>query len=270
MLKGLEPVKQRPGMYTRTDNPLHIVQEVIDNAADEALAGYGKKIKRHAAHRWLGQRRRRWPGHSLWPAPRRKRPGGRAGLHPPARGRQVRQGQGRRLQLLGRPARRGRERDQCAVHPPGSDQLPRGRRWPAWSLPVAMWSSPCSAARCKAASASRAPPCAPGPMPATLTARTLPHGRAGPPAAQQGRADAGRVASPWSTKKPRDTQTWQYKGGLRRLPEATLTADPLIPLFEGEGFADSAGRQLCRRRRRRLVPWPSPKKARRCARATST
>ena len=45
VLKGLEPVKQRPGMYTRTDNPLHIVQEVIDNAADEALAGYGKKIK---------------------------------------------------------------------------------------------------------------------------------------------------------------------------------------------------------------------------------
>jgi topoisomerase IV subunit B len=44
VLKGLEPVKQRPGMYTRTDNPLHIIQEVLDNAADEALAGYGKRI----------------------------------------------------------------------------------------------------------------------------------------------------------------------------------------------------------------------------------
>jgi topoisomerase-4 subunit B len=44
VLKGLEPVKQRPGMYTRTDNPLHSVQEVIDNAADEALAGQGKRI----------------------------------------------------------------------------------------------------------------------------------------------------------------------------------------------------------------------------------
>ena len=45
VLRGLEPVKQRPGMYTRTDNPLHIIQEVLDNAADEALAGHGKKIK---------------------------------------------------------------------------------------------------------------------------------------------------------------------------------------------------------------------------------
>jgi topoisomerase-4 subunit B len=45
VLKGLEPVKQRPGMYTRTDNPMHVIQEVLDNAADEALAGHGKKIK---------------------------------------------------------------------------------------------------------------------------------------------------------------------------------------------------------------------------------
>ncbi|MET0518089.1 MAG: DNA topoisomerase IV subunit B [Burkholderiaceae bacterium] len=44
VLKGLEPVKQRPGMYTRTDNPLHCIQEVIDNAADEALAGFGRRI----------------------------------------------------------------------------------------------------------------------------------------------------------------------------------------------------------------------------------
>jgi len=44
VLKGLEPVKQRPGMYTRTENPLHIIQEVIDNASDEALGGYGKQI----------------------------------------------------------------------------------------------------------------------------------------------------------------------------------------------------------------------------------
>ncbi|MBV1774547.1 DNA topoisomerase IV subunit B [Burkholderiaceae bacterium DAT-1] len=44
VLKGLEPVKHRPGMYTRTENPLHIIQEVIDNAADEALGGFAKTI----------------------------------------------------------------------------------------------------------------------------------------------------------------------------------------------------------------------------------
>jgi topoisomerase-4 subunit B len=43
-LKGLEPVRRMPGMYTHTIHPLHIVQEAIDNAVDEALAGHGKKI----------------------------------------------------------------------------------------------------------------------------------------------------------------------------------------------------------------------------------
>ena len=43
-LKGLEPVRRMPGMYTHTVHPLHIVQEAIDNAGDEALAGFGKKI----------------------------------------------------------------------------------------------------------------------------------------------------------------------------------------------------------------------------------
>src|SRR5580765_3563085 len=43
-LKGLEPVRRMPGMYTHTVHPLHVVQEAIDNAVDEALAGFGKKI----------------------------------------------------------------------------------------------------------------------------------------------------------------------------------------------------------------------------------
>ena len=44
VLKGLEPVRARPGMYTRTDTPLHIIQEMIDNAADEALGGFAKHV----------------------------------------------------------------------------------------------------------------------------------------------------------------------------------------------------------------------------------
>ena len=44
VLEGLEPVQQRPGMYTRVENPNHIIYEVIDNAQDEALAGFASKI----------------------------------------------------------------------------------------------------------------------------------------------------------------------------------------------------------------------------------
>ncbi len=45
VLKGLEPIKKRPGMYTHTDHPTHIAQELIDNSVDEALAGFAKNIK---------------------------------------------------------------------------------------------------------------------------------------------------------------------------------------------------------------------------------
>jgi topoisomerase IV subunit B len=44
VLTGLEPVRKRPGMYTFTDRPDHLAQEVIDNAADEAIAGYCTEI----------------------------------------------------------------------------------------------------------------------------------------------------------------------------------------------------------------------------------
>ena len=43
-LKGLEPVRRMPGMYTHTVHPLHLVQEALDNAVDEALSGFGRKI----------------------------------------------------------------------------------------------------------------------------------------------------------------------------------------------------------------------------------
>ena len=40
VLTGLEPVKKRPGMYTDTENPNHLAQEVVDNSVDEAVSGY--------------------------------------------------------------------------------------------------------------------------------------------------------------------------------------------------------------------------------------
>ena len=45
VLSGLEPVRKRPGMYTNTDRPNHLAQEVIDNSVDEAMAGHAKKIE---------------------------------------------------------------------------------------------------------------------------------------------------------------------------------------------------------------------------------
>ncbi|NOX49815.1 MAG: DNA topoisomerase IV subunit B [Gammaproteobacteria bacterium] len=45
VLSGLEPVRRRPGMYTDTTRPNHMVQEVVDNSVDEAIAGYAREIE---------------------------------------------------------------------------------------------------------------------------------------------------------------------------------------------------------------------------------
>ena len=45
VLSGLDPVRKRPGMYTDTSCPNHLIQEVLDNSVDEALSGHCSKIK---------------------------------------------------------------------------------------------------------------------------------------------------------------------------------------------------------------------------------
>ena len=44
VLSGLDPVQARPGMYTDTSRPNHLVQEVVDNSVDEALNGKATKV----------------------------------------------------------------------------------------------------------------------------------------------------------------------------------------------------------------------------------
>lgn len=44
VLRGLEPVRKRPGMYTQTERPNHLAQEIIDNSVDEAIVGHCKSI----------------------------------------------------------------------------------------------------------------------------------------------------------------------------------------------------------------------------------
>ncbi len=246
VLKGLEPVKQRPGMYTRTDNPLHIIQEVLDNAADEALAGFGKKIKviLHADGSVTVEDDGRGIPFGLHPeegAPvielvfTRLHAGGKfdkgqggaysfsGGLH--GVGVSVtnalssrmevtsyREGQVARLVFAGgdviealqlRPANQG-----AAATP----DLPRDRRQ---GTVVRVW-----------------------PDARYFESPQLPKAEL----VQLLRSKAVLMPGVSVTliqEASKESQTWQYKGGLRDYLMQTLSSDALIPLFEGEGSADA-------------------------------
>lgn len=236
VLKGLEPVKQRPGMYTRTDNPLHIIQEVLDNAADEALAGYGKKIKvvLHADGSVSIEDDGRGIPFGLHPeenAPvielvfTRLHAGGKfdkgkggaysfsGGLHGVGvsvtnalskrlEATSYREGQVASLVFSG-----GDVTEQLVTRKSGEGDRKQGTTVRAWPDAKYFESS-------------------------ALPMNELTHLLRSKAVLMPG------VTVTLVNEKTKETQQWQYKAGLRDYLTQTLNGDPVIPLFEGEGFAD--------------------------------
>lgn len=238
VLKGLEPVKQRPGMYTRTDNPLHIIQEVLDNSADEALAGHGKKIKvtLHTDGSISIEDDGRGIPHGMHPEEKapvielvftRLHAGGKfdkgqggaysfsGGLH--GVGVSVTNALSKRLEVSSY-----RDGMVAALVFSGGDVIEK--------LQLRKQAE--------------------GDRKSGLTVRAWPDSKyfeasALPMAELTHLLRSKAVLMPGVTvtlvvEKTKEVQTWIYKGGLRDYLMQTLSADPVIPLFEGEGFADAA------------------------------
>ena len=238
VLKGLEPVKQRPGMYTRTDNPLHVIQEVLDNSADEALAGYGKKLRvsLHADGSVSVDDDGRGIPFGLHPqenAPvielvfTRLHAGGKfdkgkggaysfsGGLH--GVGVSVTNALAKRLEATsfrdGQVARMVFESGDVS-EPLLLRKLAEGERKSGTSVRV--W------------------PDAKYFETSVLPMADLVHLLRSKAVLMPG------VTVTLTNEKTRDVQSWLFKGGLRDYLMQSLAADPVIPLFEGEAFADAA------------------------------
>jgi len=236
VLKGLEPVKQRPGMYTRTDNPLHIIQEVLDNAADEALAGYGKKIKvvLHADGSVSIEDDGRGIPFGMHPeenAPvielvfTRLHAGGKfdkgkggaysfsGGLH--GVGVSVTNALSKRLE-----ATSYREGKVATLVFSGGD------------VTEPLVARAAADGDRKQGTTVRAWPDAKYFESSALPMNELTHLLRSKAVLMPG------VTVTLVNEKTKETQQWQYKAGLRDYLTQTLNGDPVIPLFEGEGFAD--------------------------------
>ncbi|MDH4059787.1 MAG: type IIA DNA topoisomerase subunit B [Aquincola sp.] len=236
VLKGLEPVKQRPGMYTRTESPLHTIQEVIDNAADEALAGHGRRIALtlHADGSVSVEDDGRGIPFGLHPEEgvpvleivyTRLHAGGKfdkgaggaysfsGGLH--GVGVSVTNALAKRLQVTvyreGQVATMafagGDVVEKLAVGKAAAGDRKQGTTVRVWPDPKYFDSAELPKAELTHLLRSKAVL-----MPGVSV--TLTH------------------------EKTKETQTWQYKKGLADYLLQSLAADPLIPLFEGEHYAE--------------------------------
>ena len=237
VLKGLEPVKQRPGMYTRTDNPLHIIQEVLDNSADEALAGHGKKIKvtLHIGGSVTIEDDGRGIPFGLHPEEKapvvelvftRLHAGGKfdkgsggaysfsGGLH--GVGVSVTNALSTRLEVTSY-----REGKVAHLVFSGGDVIE----------PLVL--RPYGAGDRKSGTVVRAWPDAQYFESSALPMAELTHLLRSKAVLMPG------VSVTLTNEKTKEVQTWVFKGGLRDYLMQTLTGEPVIPMFEEEGFADS-------------------------------
>jgi len=223
-------------MYTRTDNPLHIIQEVLDNAADEALAGHGKKIKvtLHTDGSVAVDDDGRGIPFGLHPEEKtsvvelvftRLHAGGKfdkgtggaysfsGGLH--GVGVSVTNALSTRLEVTsyreGKVARlafsAGDVTEPLVIQPKGEGDRRQGTSVRAW--PDAKYFES-----------------------AALPMAELTHLLRSKAVLMPG------VSVTLVNEKTKDAQVWLYKGGLRDYLQQTLHGEPVIPLFEGEGFAD--------------------------------
>ena len=246
VLKGLEPVKQRPGMYTRTESPLHIIQEVIDNAADEALASFGKRIAvtLHTDGSVSVDDDGRGIPFGLHPEEQvpvveivytRLHAGGKfdkgsggaysfsGGLH--GVGVSVTNALARRLQVTvwrdGQCAALafsgGDVIEPLVVRKAGTGERRQGTSVRAW--PDAKYFESTDLPRAELSHLLRSKAVL---MPGVTVSLTVEKG------------------GPAGTDRPAETQTWLYKGGLLDYLSQGLAAEPLIPLFEGAAYATAA------------------------------
>ena len=236
VLKGLEPVKQRPGMYTRTDNPLHIIQEVIDNAADEALAGHGKRIDvtLHADGSVSVQDDGRGIPIGLHPEEKvpvveivytRLHAGGKfdkgaggaysfsGGLH--GVGVSVTNALAKRLEVTV-----WREGQVAEIAFSGGDVV-----------------EPLKTRRASTGDRKNGTTVRAWPDPKYFESAEFPKNELTHLLRSKAVLMPGVTVS-LKNEKSGETQSWVYKGGLRDYLMQTLNADPVIPLFEGEHYAD--------------------------------
>ena len=240
VLKGLEPVKQRPGMYTRTDNPLHIIQEVLDNSADEALAGHGKKL-RVTLHT---------DGSVSVDDDGRGIP---FGMHPEEKAPVV-ELVFTRLHAGGKfdKGKGGAYSFSGGLHGVGVSvtnalstrlEVTSYREGMAARLvfssgdvaePLVLRKADMSAGDRKSGTSVRA-----WPDPKYFESPVLPMAELTHLLRSKAVLMPG-VTVTLTNEKTKDVQTWLYKGGLRDYLMQTLNGELVIPMFEGDGFADAA------------------------------